>query len=132
VIVVDASALLTALVDAGAFGTLARRVLALDDQRHAPGLLDVEVASGIRGWLRAGRIDEHAAHEALADLLDYPITRHPERALLWDAFDQRDNLTIYDAVYVSLARQIGGTLLTADARLARAPDLGCPVRLLEP
>jgi predicted nucleic acid-binding protein len=33
------------------------------------------------------------------------------------------NLTPYDALYVALAERLGATLLTADARVARAPNL---------
>ena len=39
----------------------------------------------------------------------------------------RANVTPYDAAYMSLAEQLGCALLTADARLARAPGIKCAV-----
>jgi predicted nucleic acid-binding protein len=35
-------------------------------------------------------------------------------------------------VYVALAETVGCTLVTADARLSRAPGVGCPVEVLRP
>ncbi len=43
----------------------------------------------------------------------------------------RDNVTYYDALYVALAARLGYPLLTADARLARAPGLPCAVELID-
>jgi predicted nucleic acid-binding protein len=41
---------------------------------------------------------------------------------LWPrAWELRCNLSPSDAIYVALAKQLGATLLTADARAARAP-----------
>lgn len=131
-IVVDASVLLTALLDAGASGALARQVLRDDDQRHAPDLVDIEVVSGIRGRLRGGHLRIDDALTAVADLRDYPLRRHPARLLVEDIFAKRDNLTAYDAAYVCLAERLDATLVTADGRLVRATGVGCAVRLLEP
>ncbi len=39
-------------------------------------------------------------------------------------------MTPYDAVYVALAETLACTLVTADARLARAPGPTCPVEVL--
>ena len=39
-------------------------------------------------------------------------------------------MTPSDAAYVALAEVLGARLLTADARLADAPGLDCPVELL--
>lgn len=52
---------------------------------------------------------------------------------LWPrAWDLRTNLSAYDAIYLALAEQLDATLLTADARAARAPGLRCPVEMLTP
>ena len=40
------------------------------------------------------------------------------------------SITAYDACYVALAEALGCTLLTADARLARAPGPRCTIDLL--
>ena len=52
----------------------------------------------------------------------------PSRAGAWAL---RDNVTYYDALYVALAARLGYPLLTADARLARAPGLPCAVELVD-
>ena len=46
--------------------------------------------------------------------------RWPHRALLGRALALRDQLTAYDAIYVAMAEATGATLVTRDARLARA------------
>ena len=129
-IVVDASVVLSALLDAGGSGALARRALQRAESRHAPGLLDVEVLSAIRRLTLAQRLPEGTARTALSDLRDLPIVRYPERSLVGAAFDLRDNLTAYDATYVVLAALLDADLVTADARLGRAPALPCRVQVL--
>ena len=47
------------------------------------------------------------------------------------AWTLRNNVTYYDALYVALAARLGYPLLTADARLARAPGLPCAVELID-
>ena len=60
------------------------------------------------------------------------LRRHPSRSLWPRAWELRTNLSAYDALYVALAERLDAPLLTADARLARAPGLRCPVEVLEP
>ena len=57
--------------------------------------------------------------------------RYPHGNLAAGAWRSRDNLTYYDALYVALAARLGFPLLTADARLARAPGLPCAVELVD-
>jgi predicted nucleic acid-binding protein len=47
-------------------------------------------------------------------------------------FELRANVSPYDAVYVALAEALGAELITADRRLAAAPGIRCPVRMLSP
>ena len=42
----------------------------------------------------------------------------------------RDNLSAYDATYVAVAEALNCPLLTADARLARAPGPECPITVV--
>jgi predicted nucleic acid-binding protein len=53
--------------------------------------------------------------------------RVAHRPLIARCWELRDNLTIYDAVYVALAELMGAALLTADERLARAPGPCCSI-----
>jgi predicted nucleic acid-binding protein len=48
------------------------------------------------------------------------LKRWPHRPLLNRVLALRDQLTAYDAIYVAMAEGTGATLLTRDARLARA------------
>lgn len=93
----------------------------------APEILYVEVAAVLRKAVIAGRLSAERALQALAFLRDLPIERLSHRELVVPAFVLRDNLTVYDAVYVVAARVARATLLTADGPLARAPGLGVPV-----
>jgi predicted nucleic acid-binding protein len=129
VIVVDASVLATALADDSSDGDRARARLH-GEQLAAPQLLDLEVASVLRGQMRAGSLDARRADLALTDLDALPVQRAPHRPLLRRCWQLRDNLTIYDAVYVALAEALDVDLLTADRRLAKAPGARCRIELL--
>lgn len=128
-IVVDASVLATALADDADDGDRARARLR-GEQLAAPELLDLEVASVLRGQMRAGSLDARRADLALTDLDALPIQRAPHRQLMRRCWQLRDNLTIYDAAYVALAEALDVDLLTADRRLAKAPGPRCRIELL--
>jgi predicted nucleic acid-binding protein len=67
---------------------------------------------------------------AVDDLMALPLRRVSHRPLLTRCWELRDNLTPYDAAYVSLAEELNASLLTADRRLAAAPGLRCDVVVL--
>lgn len=54
----------------------------------------------------------------------------PLAPLLSRIWELRDNLTAYDAAYVTLAERIGGPLVTCDGKLAGAPGLRCTFELI--
>lgn len=57
-------------------------------------------------------------------MLERSVVRRAQvRPLLADAWTRRAAITVADALYVVLAEHIGGTLVTADERLARSPGL---------
>src|SRR5207244_4192869 len=116
VVVVDASAALSALLNAGP----ARRALAVE-QLHVPHLIDSEVASGLRHTVVAREIGRDAAWTALDTWRHLGITRYPVFSLLDRVWELRENVWAYDASYVALAEGLDCTLLTADGRLARSP-----------
>jgi predicted nucleic acid-binding protein len=128
-IVVDASVLSVALVDVGDDGRRARGALSGQDLA-APDLADVEVLSVLRRQHLAGRLSLPRMRAAVADLAALPMQRIPALGLLPGATAHLRNLTAYDALYVALASALDAPLLTADARLAGAPRLGCRVQLL--
>ena len=58
------------------------------------------------------------AAEAIADLADLDLHRHPHLDLLTRAWELRENVTAYDAMYVALAEALDAPLVTCDAPLA--------------
>jgi len=120
VIVVDASALLEALLRTPAAEAVEARLFLPGRTLHAPHLIDVEIAQVLRRYTANGDIDSARGLLALADLADFPIERYPHDLLLPRIWDLRNNLTAYDAAYVVLAKALGAPLLTRDRRLAAA------------
>ena len=96
----------------------------------APELLDAEVLSVLRRAVLQGRLAETRALQAVDDLVHWPVERIPHRALAPLAWQYRHNLSAYDALYVATARAYDIPLLTADARLARAPGLDIAVQFV--
>jgi predicted nucleic acid-binding protein len=90
----------------------------------------VEVTQGLRRLVRAGEVSPDRAAEALADLADFDLHRHPHLDLLARAWKLRDNVTAYDAMYVALAEALDAPIVTCDAPLAGAPGHGATVELI--
>jgi predicted nucleic acid-binding protein len=120
VIVADASAVIDGLLNPGGNADLADALAGAGEPVAAPDLLDIEVLSVLRRWERRREITTARARQALDDLGLLPIMRHPAFALVDAAWDLRHRLTAYDAQYVALAQALPATLLTTDARMARA------------
>ena len=100
------------------------------DAFHSPHLLDVEVAQALRRLVRAGDVLADRALEALDDLADFDLRRHSHVNLLGRAWELRDNLTAYDAVYVALAEAIAAPLVTCDGPLAAAPGHAVQIEVI--
>lgn len=124
-IVVDASAALSGLLNAGP----ARESLA-GEQLHAPHLVDSEVASGLRRYVASRRIAADDGWAALDAWRRLGITRYAMNGLLPRVWHLRENLSAYDAGYVALAESLRCSLVTADARISRAPGVRCPITVV--
>lgn len=96
----------------------------------APAHLDAEVLSALGRLSRAGEVEADDVPPMLTVLARAPLTRYPLPPLVSAAWELRANVALRDALYVLLARRLDATLLSADARLGRAPDLGCPLLLV--
>ena len=117
-IVLDASAVLEALLHTSAAEAVRARLFRSGRSLHVPHLIDVEIAHALRRYARIGLIDSERGRTALGDLTDLPLRRYPHAFLLPRVWDLRHNMTAYDALYVALAEVLSATLLTRDGRLA--------------
>src|SRR5438132_1637921 len=129
-IVIDASAVLEALLRTPNADAVARWLFDPSETLHAPHLLDVEVAQVLRRYAVNREIDSERGRAALADLADLPMRRYPHDFLLPRVWDLRNNLTAYDAVYVALAEALDCPLITRDQRLAAAPGHHARIELI--
>lgn len=123
-IVVDASLVVTALLNVGQSGRWAEQVLS-SDSLAAPHHLPVEAAAVLRRRALAGEISQDAATWAHLELLDIPMTLFaygPFAARVWQL---RGAVTPYDAWYVALAEALDVPLATLDVRLTRANGPTC-------
>lgn len=126
IFVIDASAVIDLLARSDA-GELVRRLLAAtpDATLVTAAHLDAEVFSGLARLHRADALSADEVGELLRRLAILDVQRVPINGdLLAAAWRMRDNVAARDALYVAVARGLGGTLLTTDERLARAvPDV---------
>lgn len=124
-VVLDASALVELLVQ-GPVASAVQTALATQNVL-APDLMDAEVLGALSGMERRGEISTTLATHAVQMLRQAPIQRVPNSVLTQDAWSLRSNISVYDGLYVALARRAMCPLVTRDARLARSPGLGIAV-----
>ncbi len=127
-LVVDASVLFEVVADTPTAEPIRDRLLA-DDDHAAPHLIDAEVLAVIQTHRRTGALDATASAQAVDDLRSWPGERWSHRPLLERAWELRDNVRAYDALYVALAEALDVTLLTIDRRLAKVRGLRCAVEV---
>jgi predicted nucleic acid-binding protein len=131
VIVLDASALLEFLLQTPLGIRVEGRLFRHEEEFHSPHLVDVEVTQGLRRLVRAGEVSGDRAAEALADLADLDLHRHPHLDLLTRAWKLRENVTAYDAMYLALAEALDAPLVTCDMPLAKAPGHRARIEAIE-
>jgi predicted nucleic acid-binding protein len=127
-LVVDASCLFEVLADTAHAEPIRSRMIS-DPDHAAPHIVDVEVYGVIRDKHRQGTLDRTAATQMVQDLEDWPGERFGHRVLLQRAWDLRENIRGWDAMYVALAEALDAPLLTTDRRLARARGPRCRIEL---
>ncbi len=129
--VVDASVLVEFLIG-GEHHAAAKLVVTSGQWLWAPMLIDAEVGQTLRRKVRASEISTTVAQDAFDRLPSLRLQRIPSDALVERAWQLRENVTFYDALYVALAEELGVPLLTCDRHLARAPGMAGTVELIAP
>jgi predicted nucleic acid-binding protein len=118
VIVLDASVALEVFVRTPLGVRHEARVMT--ESRHAPHLIDVELLSALRRMTLAQVLDVPTAEAVLADFLAARFDRHAHETLLFRAWELRNSISAYDAMYIALAEFLDAPLLTCDAKLSRS------------
>jgi predicted nucleic acid-binding protein len=127
-LIVDASCLYEVVADTPAAEAIRQR-LRTENEHGAPQIVDVEVMGVVRRHLSTGVLEPLAAEQAIEDLRMWPGERFGHRPLLERMWDLRSSIRPADAAYVALAEAFEATLITADARLARAPGPRCSIEV---
>jgi len=127
VIVVDTSAVLTALVASQPDEALLGRIE--DEELHVPHLIDVEALHALRRMVKTGLLDEWRAVEVQKDFADLALLRYPHHRLADRIWELRHTLTAYGAAFVALSEVLGAPLVTCDRRLASASGHGAAVEV---
>jgi predicted nucleic acid-binding protein len=128
-LVVDASCLCEVLIGGDGAEAIGAR-LAGDVDHAAPHVVDVEVFGVIRREYLLGRLDRTEATQAVEDLEAWPGERFGHRLLLARAWQLRDTVRGWDAMYVALAEALSAVLVTTDRRLAAATSPSCLIEAI--
>jgi predicted nucleic acid-binding protein len=94
-----------------------------------PDFFWIEVASLLCKAIRTGRCTRPTAEMALSALRRHGIPTLPALPLLDFAFDKAMvyGRSVYDSIYLALAFETGGKLVTADEKLVKATGVRLPV-----
>lgn len=128
-LVVDASCLFEVLTRTRRAAAVDRWLAASDDH-VAPHVIDVEVFGVIRREHLRGHLDRTEAAQALEDLDAWPAERFPHGPLLSRAWELRDSVRGWDAMYVALAEALEAVLITTDRRLAATTGPSCRIEVV--
>jgi predicted nucleic acid-binding protein len=131
-IVVDASAI-TELLLQTSLGTLVeQRVYRIEEDVHAPQVIDVEVLSALRRLVQSGEVTAERADAAVTDLGLLRLIRHSHVDFLVRAWELRQNFTMYDAMYLALAEALDASVVTCDGPFGAAPGHAVRIEVIRP
>jgi predicted nucleic acid-binding protein len=131
-IVVDASAITELLLQTPLGTRVEHRVYRTDEDVHAPQVIDVEVLSALQRLNQAGEVTSERAEEAVTDLGLLRLIRHSHVDLLARAWELRQNVTMYDAMYLALAEALDATVVTCDGPFGAAPGHAVSIEVIRP
>ncbi len=109
---------------------MARRIQDPAETLHSPCLLDVEVAQAVRRYVRSQQVSPDRGRKAIELLRTFDATRYPHDVLLPRIWSLRDNLSAYDAAYISLAEALDCPLVTTDRKIQRAPGAHIEIEVI--
>jgi predicted nucleic acid-binding protein len=116
-IVLDASIVVDILIQTKDSPNIENKLLSKKNAFYSPYLLDIEVLSVLRKFYLSKEMSHHRCLEAIDDLRSMPIERVSTDALLELAWNHRDQITAYDAIYVALTELLDATFWTRDQKL---------------
>ena len=123
-VVVDASALVAALIGRGAEGTWAEAAVT-EELLAGPAMVLAEASNVLRQLEQRGELTPSEAAGAHRDLVEVRVALYSFRPFAERIWQLRGNLSSYDAWYVALAEALDCPLVTLDLRLSRAPGPAC-------
>lgn len=91
-------------------------------QLHSPAFFNVELANILWRKIRQGLLTRAQADTFRGQVPSLPLTLHGDQGVLDMAFDldDRTQRTVYDCLYLALAVQLGGQMVTADEKLVNS------------
>ena len=117
-IVLDCSAALQ-IVKETELGKAFKSLFLLNEEVAAPELYALEVANAVWKYVHAGRMGVAEGRKMMEDALALPDRLHPVDELMDEIYTEGValDLSVNDMAYMVLARRMGATLCTYDARL---------------
>lgn len=100
----------------------ALRLLTARHRLAAPDLIHAEFGNVVWKLHARGTLDANEASDMIDDFLSMPLEIHDSTYLLAPALQIAiaTHRTVYDSLYLALAIELGGTVVTADARWVNA------------
>lgn len=128
--VVDTSALVDFLLADGVASEV-EALLVRDGPLAAPDVLVFETLAVLRRDAERGTLPRERAQAAINDLGDLAVDLFPTLPLRQRTWELRENITVADALFVSLAERLDEPFATKDRGLAAAVATHVGIELIE-
>ena len=128
--VLDASGAVEFLLNTASGKRLATRLADEAVVVHVPHLIDLEITQVLRRYTRHGTLNAQTSMLALDRWRSLDVQRYAHEPFLDRIWELRDNVTVYDAVYVALAEALSAVLYTGDRKLAGTPGVNARIELV--